>query len=103
GAAADCCRTGPPTARNRSYTMMMPSPAPPRPPEAVIAKEKNARAIHDSIMRLAGVDADCPRHINSSVAGMMFSELVSGTADRANVETYLREFFSWLDNVRASA
>ncbi|HJA62152.1 MULTISPECIES: TetR family transcriptional regulator [unclassified Brevibacterium] len=101
--AIDFCMNWLTTDRNRFYTMMMLSLDPALPPEAVIAKEKNVRAIHDFIMRLAGVDADCARHINSSVAGMMFSELVSGTADRANVETYLREFFSWLDNVRASA
>src|SRR5699024_614836 len=80
--------------------------AQPRPGSAARGRHRQGEerpAIHDFIMRLAGVDADCARHINSSVAGMMFSELVSGTADRANVETYLREFFSWLDNVRASA
>ena len=101
--AIDFCMNWLTTDRNRFYTMMMLSLDPALPPEAVVAKEKNLRAIQDFIMRFAGVDADYARRVNSSIAGMMFSELVSGTAERANVEAYMKEFFSWLHNSRESA
>lgn len=54
-------------------------------------------------MRFAGIDADHAERVNSSVAGMMVSELVAGTADRAHVEAYMREFFQWLRGSRDSA
>ncbi|WP_210605126.1 TetR/AcrR family transcriptional regulator [Brevibacterium oceani] len=101
--AVEFCMNWLTTDRNRFYTMMMLSLDPALPPEAVAAKEKNLRAIHDFIMRIAGVDADYARRLNSSVAGMMLSELVSGTADRDHVETYMREFFVWLNASRETS
>jgi AcrR family transcriptional regulator len=101
--AVDFCMNWLTTDRNRFYTMMMLSLDPALPADAVIAKEKNLRAILDFIARFAGVESEYARRVNSAVAGMMLSELVAGTADRANVESYMREFFSWLNNTRETA
>ena len=59
--AIDFCMNWLTTDRNRFYTMMMLSLDPALPPEAVIAKEKNLRAIQDFIMRFAGIDAEYAR------------------------------------------
>ncbi|WP_166970968.1 TetR/AcrR family transcriptional regulator [Brevibacterium atlanticum] len=101
--AVEFCMNWLTTDRNRFYTMMMLSLDPALPPEAVVAKEKNLRSIHDFIMRIAGIDADYARRVNSSVAGMMLSELVSGTADRDHVESYMREFLQWLNASRETS
>jgi len=101
--AIDFCMNWLTTDRNRFYTMMMLSLDPALPPEAVIAKEKNLRAIKEFIMRFAGIDAEFAEKVNSSVAVMMFSELVAGTADRSNVESYLKAFFKWLRGSREGA
>ncbi|UVI37399.1 TetR/AcrR family transcriptional regulator [Brevibacterium spongiae] len=101
--AIDFCMNWLTTDRNRFYTMMMLSLDPALPPEAVVAKEKNLRAIQDFIMRFAGIDADYARRVNSSVAGMMISELINGTAERAHIEAYLKEFFVWLRSSRENA
>lgn len=101
--AVEFCMNWLTTDRNRFYTMMMLSLDPALPPEAVVAKERNLRAIQDFIMRIADVDADYARKVNSSIAGMMFSELVTGTADRNHVESYMTEFFSWLRSTRETA
>ena len=101
--AIDFCMNWLTTDRNRFHTMMMLSLDPALPPEAVIAKEKNLRAIKEFIMRFAGIDAEFAEKVNSSVAGMMFSELVAGTADRSNVESYLKAFFKWLRGSREGA
>lgn len=101
--AVEFCMNWLTTDRNRFYTMMMLSLDPALPPEAVIAKEKNLRAIQDFIMRFAGIDAEYARRVNSSVAGMMLSELVAGTAERSHVEAYLKDFFVWLRSTREEA
>lgn len=101
--AIDFCMNWLTTDRNRFHTMIMLSLDPALPPEAVIAKEKNLRAIREFIMRFAGIDAEYAERVNSSVAGMMVSELVAGTADRSHVEAYMKEFFQWLRGGRGSA
>lgn len=93
--AVDFCMNWLTTDRNRFYTMMMLSLDPTLPPEAVAAKEKSLSALTEFVMRFAEVDADYARRINSSVMGMMVSELIAGTAEREHVETYMAEFMRW--------
>lgn len=101
--AVDFCMGWLTTDRNRFYTMIMLSLDPALPAEAVAAKEKNLNRIEDFIMRFAQVDADVARRINSSVMGMMVTELMAGTADRTHVETYLSAFFTWKSEAAPTA
>ncbi|WP_413335683.1 TetR/AcrR family transcriptional regulator [Brevibacterium sp. GP-SGM9] len=93
--AVDFCMNWLTTDRNRFYTMVMLSLDPALPSEAVEAKEKNIHGIQDFVMRFAEVDADLARRINSSMLGMMVTELIAGTADRDHVATYMAEFLTW--------
>lgn len=93
--AVDFCMNWLTTDRNRFYTMMMLSLDPALTPDAIAAKEKSLHALADFVMRFAKVDADHARRINSSIMGMMVSELIAGTADRQHVENYMAEFLRW--------
>lgn len=94
--AVDFCMNWLTTDRNRFYTMIMLSLDPALPNEAVAAKQNNLRKIDEFIKRFGQVDADRARTINSSVMGMMVSELIAGTADRAHVESFMAEFLKWM-------
>ncbi|GAA1849172.1 TetR/AcrR family transcriptional regulator [Brevibacterium marinum] len=89
--------------RNRFYTMIMLSLDPALPDEAVDAKQKNMRKIDEFVMRLADVDAEMARTINSSIMGMMVSELIAGTADRPSVEVFIAHFLKWHRSAAVSA
>ncbi|WP_231446606.1 TetR/AcrR family transcriptional regulator [Brevibacterium zhoupengii] len=94
--AVDFCMNWLTTDRNRFYTMIMLSLDPALPNEALAAKQKNTAKIDEFVMRLAKVDAEMARTMNSSVMGMMITELIAGTADRSHVESYMGQFLSWV-------
>lgn len=93
--AVDFCMNWLTTDRNRFYTMIMLSLDPALPNEAVAAKQKNLARIDDFIVRFGQVDTQMARKINSSVMGMMVSELMGGTAERRNVESFMSDFLKW--------
>ncbi|MGO2599876.1 MAG: TetR/AcrR family transcriptional regulator [Brevibacterium aurantiacum] len=101
--AVDFCMNWLTTDRNRFYTMIMLSLDPALPDEAVVAKQRNMRSINGFIMRFGQVDADLARRINSSVMGMMVSELMAGTADRSHIEQYMSEFLKWKRDIAAQS
>ena len=93
--AVEFCMNWLTTDRNRFYTMIMLSLDPALPNEAVAAKQKNLARIDDFVMRFGQVDAEMARKISSSVMGMMVNELMSGTAERRNVESFMSDFLKW--------
>lgn len=93
--AVDFCMNWLTTDRNRFYTMIMLSLDPALPDEAVFAKQRNLRGIQDFVMRFGEVDAGMARTMTSSVMGMMVTELMAGTAERANIEAYMTRFIQW--------
>lgn len=96
--AVDFCMNWLTTDRNRFYTMIMLSLDPALPNEALAAKHKNSAKIDEFVMRLANVDAEMARTMNSSVMGMMVTELIAGTADRPHVESFMGQFLTWMSN-----
>lgn len=96
--AVDFCMGWLTTDRNRFYTMIMLSLDPALPNEALAAKQKNTAKIDDFVMRLAKVDAGMARTMNSSVMGMMITELIAGTANRDHVDTFMDQFLTWIGN-----
>ena len=101
--AVDFCMNWLTTDRNRFYTMVMLSLDPALPNEAIAAKQKNLARLQDFVMRFGQVDAEMARRINSSVMGMMVSELMAGTAERRNIELFISDFLKWKrDSVKQS-
>lgn len=101
--AVDFCMNWLTTDRNRFYTMIMLSLDPALPDEALAAKQKNTAKIDEFVMRLADVDAEMARTINSSVMGMMVTELIAGTADRLHVESFMEQCLTWIANTTKQA
>ncbi|MDN6123408.1 MAG: TetR family transcriptional regulator [Brevibacterium sp.] len=101
--AVDFCMSWLTTDRNRFYTTIMLSLDPALPDEAVVAKQRNMRSIDEFVMRLAKVDAETARTINSSVMGMMVAELIAGTADRPHIESFMEQFLAWLGTAATPA
>lgn len=96
--SVDFCMNWLTTDRNRFYTMIMLSLDPALPNEALAAKQKNTDKFDEFVMRLAHVDAEIARTVNSSVMGMMVTELIAGTADRSHIESFMGQFFPWISD-----
>ncbi|WP_350271040.1 TetR family transcriptional regulator [Brevibacterium sp. CBA3109] len=101
--AVDFCMNWLTTDRNRFYTMIMLSLDPALPDEALTAKQKNMAKFEEFVIRLADVDAEVAHTMNSSVIGMMVTELIAGTADRAHVETFMDQFLTSIPNTANQA